>query len=196
MRIHLRAIDPEPVSHRQTGIVENMLHENLILTDCGPIQIAACIRHFQHFKETLNGAVFTIGAMHHRDGDINRAKILRSEHRMLDRQNLYLIVYIGKHDLCALGHKGIQVTEIADVIQQIRHIQLSVFGNINRNHIVFFRVQGSHGLMAGNHGDFMLDGLAAEEDTNIQFHSQNLRKILYPELHILQDGIRNEGTGC
>ena len=108
MFIDLISVYPEPVGHRQTVVRQDVLHENLVLTDCRAIQIASRIGDLEHFQIALDGAVLAVCSMHDGNGDIDCAEIFCPEHLCFDRLDHCLVVFTDNVDLGAFGNCLIQ----------------------------------------------------------------------------------------
>ena len=166
----LLSVYPEPGCDRKAAVFKGVLLQNLVLTDSRRNQIAAGIGEFEHFKEALNGSVFSVCAVHDRNRDIDGSEFLFSEQTGMNRMNDDLVVLLDQIDLCAFLQKRRDIPVVLHIKKQVGAVQLALLGYIDRNYIVFFVIKGVDRLMRGNYRYFVLYGFTAEEHRNVEFH--------------------------
>ena len=174
MVVDFPAVDPEPVGHRQTVVRQDVLHENFVLSDRRAVEVASGIRNLQHFQIALDRSVFTVGAVHDRDSDVDGADFLTAEHLCPDGSDDSFVVFAHDVDLCALGDHFIELSagEELDVAHLFGCEESSVFGDIDRDDIIFVGGKSVHRLMGGNDRYFMFHAFAAEEYSYVEFHNK------------------------
>ena len=142
----LDAVEPETIEngyapHFAEGFLRHFIH-----TRCRGQHRRTGIRNAGQFQKALEGAVFTVGAVHHRKKDINDGERLFVQERTGINKDRAVFGIGRNEDLFAIGQKFLHILEVFDIEKGVSPVPIAFFADVNGENIVFFFIQRLNGL--------------------------------------------------